>query len=50
MKGSPGIKPAEVVTDFISLFYKKFSGGIFWINCLLPELINSSIERIEKVQ
>ena len=50
MKGSPGIEPAEVVIDFVSSFYKKFSGGIFWINCLLPDLLNSSIEHIQKVQ
>lgn len=49
MKGCPGVEPTEVVIDFISSFYKHFSGGIFWINCRQPELISSSIEYVEKV-
>ena len=31
-------------------FYKYFMAGIFWINCQLPEIIQYSIETIEKVR
>ena len=49
MKGCPGVDPAEVVVDFISSNYKRFSGGIFWINCAVPELMSSCIKYQEKV-
>lgn len=42
--------PTEVVVDFISSFHTKFAGGIFWINCVVPEVISSGVRCIEKVR
>ena len=49
MEALPGLEAHEVVIDFIHNSYKHFSSGIFWINCEKPELINHSIDYIEKV-
>ena len=49
VKGCPGVEPAEVVVDFIASFHRKFPGGIFWINCSVPEVMHSSIKYAEEV-
>ena len=49
MKGCPGVDPAEVVVDFIFSHYKKFPGGVLWINCAVPELMSSALKYAEKV-
>ena len=49
VKGCPGVEPVEVVVDFIASFHKKFPGGIFWINCSVPEVMHSSIKYAEEV-
>ena len=41
--------PTEVVVDFISSFHTKFTRGIFWINCGVPEMITSGVKNVEKV-
>ena len=49
LRGSVGVDPSEIAIDFITSYHNHFSGGIFWINCQMPEMICYSIENIEKV-
>ena len=50
LRGCPGVKPSEVAIDFIHSYYKHFSGGIFWVCCRHPGLLDESIKIIEKVK
>ena len=49
VKGCAGVKPSEVVTDFIHSNYKKFSAGVFWICGKNSAVLSESIGLIEKV-
>jgi tetratricopeptide (TPR) repeat protein len=47
LHGPPGVKPSEPMIDFIHCHHTHFTGGIFWINCRTPQLIDASIEYIK---
>ena len=49
LHGPPGVKPSEPMIDFIHCHHTHFTGGIFWINCRTPQLIDASIEYIKDV-
>ena len=49
LRASPGIKPSEIIIDFLHYNHDAFKGGIFWINGRRPELIEASILYIEQV-
>ena len=50
LQGCPGVKPAEVVTDFIHNSHQHFRAGVFWVNCKCQELVMASCNYIEKVR
>ena len=50
LRGSPGVKPSEPLKDFIHLHHQHFRGGIFWINCRSPQLVEASVDYITKVR
>jgi tetratricopeptide (TPR) repeat protein len=43
----PGVKPSEPLVDFIHCHHTHFSGGIFWVNCRTPQLIEASLTAIK---
>ena len=49
LHGPPGVMPAEPLVDFIHSHHLHFTGGIFWINCRTPRLIEASLTHIKDV-
>ena len=50
LHGFHGLKPSGPVVDFILKNHTHFSGGIFWLNGTVPDLIAGAMECIMMVR
>ena len=47
--GIPGLKPSEVVIEFVSSSHSHFTGGIFFVNATNNHFMTAAEEKIKTV-